>query len=97
MQTPDKKTFFLTQFLPKWFETGDAFSPSILNFVLEYTVKRVQVKHKGLKRSGTHHLLVYVNDVNTFGESIYITNKNTEILLVATDEDGLELNVGRTI
>jgi hypothetical protein len=50
---------------------GDALSPLIFNFALEYAIRRVQVNHDGLKLNGSHKLLVYA-DVNTLGRSIHI-------------------------
>ena len=37
---------------------GDALSPLLFNFVLEYTIRRVQVKQDGMKLNGTNQLLV---------------------------------------
>ena len=43
---------------------GDALSPLLFNFALEYPIKRVQVNQDGLKVNGTHQLLAYADDVN---------------------------------
>jgi hypothetical protein len=54
---------------------GDAISPLILNFTLEYAIRRVQEIHNGLKINGTHQLLVYVG-VNILGESVHAIKEN---------------------
>ena len=62
---------------------GDALSPFLLNFALEYTIRRVQVNQDGFQLNGTHQLLIYANDFNILGGSVHTTKKNVEALVVA--------------
>jgi hypothetical protein len=51
---------------------------------------------EGLKLNGTHQFLVYADDVNILGRSIHAVQKNTEALVVASKEIGLEVNAEKT-
>jgi hypothetical protein len=65
---------------------GDALSPLIFNFALEYTIRRVVEK---VKLNGTHQILAYADDVNILGETINTIRKNTEAVLDCNKEVGL--------
>jgi hypothetical protein len=74
---------------------ADALSPLIFNFGLEYAIRKVQEKQVWLKLNGTHQLLAYVADVNLLGDNIDTIKNNTETLIDASKEVGLEINVTR--
>jgi len=74
----------------------DALSPLLFKFALEYAIRRIQVNQDGLKLNGTHHLLVYADDVNILGGSVHTIKKNAEALVVASKEIGLEVNADKT-
>jgi hypothetical protein len=75
---------------------GDALSPMLFNFALEYAIMRVQVNQDGLKLNGTHKLLAYPDDVNILGGSIHSLKENAEALVAATREMGLEVSADKT-
>jgi len=75
---------------------GDALSPLLFNFAFEYTIRKLQVNQVGLKLNGTHQLLFYADDVSMLGGSLHTIKENTEALLVASKEIGLEVNADKT-
>jgi hypothetical protein len=75
---------------------GDALSPLLFNFALEYIIRRAQVNQDGLKLNGTHQLLVYADAVNALGGSIHTIKENTKALIVASKDNGLEVNTDKT-
>jgi hypothetical protein len=71
---------------------GDALSPLLFSFALEYAIRDVQENHVGLKLNATHQLLVYADDVNLLGYNIDTMKKSTETLIDAIKKVGLEIN-----
>jgi retron-type reverse transcriptase len=69
---------------------GHALSPLLFNFALEYAIKKVHENQVGLKLNGTHHLVVYADDVNLLGDKIETIRKSKETLTDATKEVGLK-------
>jgi nuclear transport factor 2 (NTF2) superfamily protein len=70
---------------------GDALSPLLFNFSLEYAIRRVQKNQEGLKLNGTHQLLAYVND-SMVRENIDTKRKYAEDLLNASKEVDFMVN-----
>jgi hypothetical protein len=64
--------------------------PLLFNFALGYVIRKVQANHTELEWDGTHLLPVHINNYNLLGESIHRTKRNKGILLVISNEFGLE-------
>ncbi|KAJ4436998.1 hypothetical protein ANN_17130 [Periplaneta americana] len=72
---------------------GDALSPLLFNFALEYAIRKVQDNRE---LNGLHQLLVYADDLNMLGENPQMIRENNEILLEASKAIGLEVNPEKT-
>jgi hypothetical protein len=75
---------------------GDALSPLLLNFTLEYAIRKVWENQVGLKLNGTHQLLVYADDVNLLGDNMDHRKKNTETLINSSKKVGPDVNAEKT-
>jgi hypothetical protein len=71
---------------------GEVLSPLLFNCALDYAIRRVYVNQDNLKLNITRQILVYADDVSISGRSVYTVEKNTETLVVASKENGLEVN-----
>ena len=73
----------------KGLKQGYALTPLLLNFALEYAIRRVQVNQGGLKLNGTHHLLVYAKDFDILDVSVHTVKEIAIALVVASKKTGL--------
>ena len=84
LTTPPREKTLLRNIHKARLKEGDALSPLLFNFALEYAIRRVQVSQDGLKLNGTHQLLAYADDVNIFGGNEHTVRENAEALVAAT-------------
>ena len=75
---------------------GDALSPLLFNFALDYAIMKVQVNQDGSNLNGTYQIMVYADDFNILGGSVRTVKENTETLIVASKEIILEVNADKT-
>jgi len=68
---------------------GEALSPLLFNFALDYAIRRVRVKQEGLKLNGAYQIFGCVDDVNILDRNILNTNEYTDALRFDNKETGL--------
>ncbi|KAJ4446503.1 hypothetical protein ANN_13199 [Periplaneta americana] len=75
---------------------GDAPSPLLFNFALEYGIRKFQDNGQGLELNGLHQRFVYADDVSILGENPQTIKENPKIILEASKALGLEVNPENT-
>jgi hypothetical protein len=74
----------------------DGLSQLLFDFALEHAIRKVQENREEIKLNGTHQLLAHADDVNLLCDNINTVKKNTDTLIDASKEVGLEINVKKT-
>ena len=75
---------------------GDALSPLLFNFALEYAIRKVQETNVELDMNGNHQVLAYAEDVNLIGDDIRTIERNVDVLLNACKDIDLAVNTVKT-
>jgi hypothetical protein len=66
-------SFLIQNGLKQW----DALLPLLLNFALEWAIRKDQKNQVGLKLNETNQLLAYTDDVNLLGDNIDTIKEKT--------------------
>jgi hypothetical protein len=68
----------------------------LLKFLLQYAIRRVQVKQDGWKLNVTHQFVVCADYVNILGGNVHNIKENAEFSVVASKETALKVNADKT-
>ena len=60
---------------------GDALSPLLFNFALEYAIRKIKETNLGLDMNGTHQVLAYADDVNLKGDDFRKNRKKCRCVI----------------
>lgn len=83
-------------FYSEWPQIRRLFITISFYFALDYTIMKVRQNKDGQVLSGTHILLVCVDDVDLLGKSIHTLNKYIRGVLAASKEAELKISRKKT-
>jgi hypothetical protein len=75
---------------------GDALSLLLCSFTLQFLIGKIQYSQLELKLNGTYRVFGCANDMIILGGNIETIKRNTETLIDASKEVGLEVNIEKT-
>jgi hypothetical protein len=75
---------------------GAAIWPLLLNFALEYAIKKIQENQVRLKLNWAYQLLAYADYLNVLEDNTDTVNKNIEIVIDDNEEVDLKVNSHKT-
>jgi hypothetical protein len=85
-------THFLIFLIHNGLKQGETLSQLLFNSALQHAVRRIQENQVELKLNRTHQLLAYENDMNLLRGNTETIKENTQTLINASKEVGLEVN-----
>jgi hypothetical protein len=78
--------------IEKGLKQGDALSQLLFSFVSECAIRRVRLNQDSLKLHGKQQRLFYADNVTMLGGIVHALKRNTDALVVASKENGLDVN-----
>ena len=54
--------------------------PLLLNFALEYAIRKVQETNLGMDMNGTQQVLAYADHINSIGDDIRTIERNADVI-----------------
>jgi hypothetical protein len=75
---------------------GGALSPLIFNFSLVYAIRNSLENQEGFELNETHQHIFCADDVNILSVNVNTITKDSEVLLEASREVGVEANTDKT-
>ena len=88
----ESSSFSIEDFLKQ----GDALSPLLFNFALEYAIRKVQETNLGYDMNSSHQVLTYEDNVNLMGDDIRTIERRADMSLNSCSSIGLAPNISKS-